>query len=131
MAQQPKRRKQTASRTKLTEKEIREHYESKRGDVSDWADKPVSIVRSQGAGRAVFSVRFSASELTAIKQWADAAGRTVSEFVRTAALHCGATGLTPTIRYENTPSVRIGAIDIRSIGTFQDSGFDQSLHALH
>lgn len=130
MAQHRAAKKGAVKNKGQSENEIRKHYERMRGDVSDWGE-PVKVVKPKASGRAVFSVRFSASELTAIKRWADAVHCSVSEFVRTAALEYGATSQTPTIRSEHLPTMWIGSFDTRTIGSVRQEGFGQPLSQLH
>src|SRR3972149_3640347 len=69
-----------------TNEELARYFEARRGDVSEWAEKPTRIRVRRGGPSTVFSIRFAKDELSRLQNVADARGITVSELIRTAAL---------------------------------------------
>jgi hypothetical protein len=69
-----------------TNEELARYFKARRGDVSDWAEKPTRIRVRRGGPSTVFSIRFAEDELSRLQNVADARGITVSELIRTAAL---------------------------------------------
>lgn len=68
-----------------TRNESAEYFEGRRGDLSEWSEVP-SKANVRPGGSVVFSVRFAREELDLLRDRAAASGKTISEFVRRAAL---------------------------------------------
>ena len=69
----------------MTNEEKAEFFDSRRGDLSIWSEKPAKA-KVRRPGSIVFSVRFSREELEALRAKAEANDLTISEFIRRAAL---------------------------------------------
>lgn len=69
----------------MEEKELARFHESRRDDMSLWAEKP-SKANVRRGGTVIFSVRFDPEELVFLRQKAEETGMTVSELVRRGAM---------------------------------------------
>ena len=74
------------SKREQTNEELARYFEARRGDVSEWAEKPTRIRVRRGGPSTVFSIRFAKDELSRLQEVADTRGITISELIRTAAL---------------------------------------------
>ena len=69
----------------MTEREIAEFYEKRRGDTSLWSEKPTRA-RIRRGGSLVFSLRLAREEMELLQAKASECGVSLSEFIRRAAL---------------------------------------------
>jgi uncharacterized protein (DUF1778 family) len=71
----------------MTEAELAQFYEARKGDLSLWKKEPRPIRRRRGQGPSTsFAVRLTPAEIKELQAAAEATGKTVSDFIRTAAL---------------------------------------------
>ena len=77
----------------MTEAELAEFYQQRRGDTSLWEKKPRPMRRRRGQGPSTsFAVRVTPQELEELAAAAQKAGTTLSDFIRSAALGAARTG---------------------------------------
>jgi len=69
----------------MSETELRKYFDTNRGDESLWSNQPESA-RVGKKSSIVFSVRFTADELKAVKEQAGLWQTTISSFIRKAVL---------------------------------------------
>jgi hypothetical protein len=70
----------------MSDKELVEYFEQRRGDVSGWSEKPVEATTRRGS--VVFSLRLPARELENLRRQAAEDGTSVSELIRWAVSRC-------------------------------------------
>ena len=75
------------SKAPMSEQELPEYYQSRKGDVSMWAKEPRKLRRTRGAGpTTTFAIRLTPQELSELQRAAEAKGVNVSEFIRSTSL---------------------------------------------
>lgn len=79
-------------RDEMTEEELAAFYESRKGDLSLWESKPAKIRVRRGGPSTVFALRLAPEELELLHARARSQGRTVSDFIRSAALAAANSG---------------------------------------
>ena len=73
--------------TPQPEQDLAEYYQSHKGDVSSWAERPRPLRRKRGEGpTTTFAVRLTSGELSQLQAAASKRNVSLSEFIRSTSL---------------------------------------------